>query len=72
MIFIFRSFESLVLIFSADSVFCQKTSQLAISFWPSWKWVIVITGNKAIPYSGKFSYGAKFRIFCIKIQDAKI
>ena len=23
-------------------------------------------------YSGKFSYGAKFRIFCIKFQDAKI
>ena len=25
-----------------------------------------------IPYSGKFSYGAKFRIFRIKLQDAKI
>ena len=25
-----------------------------------------------VPYSGKFSYGAKFHIFCIKLQDAKI
>ena len=25
-----------------------------------------------VPYSGKFSYGAKFRIFRIKFQDAKI
>ena len=25
-----------------------------------------------VPYSGKFSYGAKFCIFCIKLQDVKI
>ena len=25
-----------------------------------------------IPYRGKFAYGAKFRIFHIKLQDAKI
>ena len=28
--------------------------------------------ENAIPYSGKFSYGAKFCIFHIKLQDAKI
>ena len=25
-----------------------------------------------VPYCGKFSYGAKFRVFRIKLQDAKI
>ena len=52
---------------------CFNTTQLPsicshVVFFVAAAWLVLYYK----PYSGKFSYGAKLRIFRIKLQDAKI